>query len=166
MQHNVCWPVYSGPSGELSGSNVLGVSWRVAATDCIISTRAVYCVTFAESEPYSHSGMFVWMSVGHATAADCGSGRYCCCAAASAALADGVQRPRLLFLPLRTWRIVPYDLSIFLFALYKYAVSRCGCILMSCSSERSRQGMSLTNNLMINTCVLSFVYVKFQFCAV
>jgi len=23
-----------------------------------------YCVMFAESEPYCHSGMFVWMSVG------------------------------------------------------------------------------------------------------
>jgi len=26
-----------------------------------------FCVTFAESEPYCHSKMFVWMSVGHST---------------------------------------------------------------------------------------------------
>jgi len=70
----------------------------------------LYCVTFAEIEPYCHSGMFVWMSVGHATAAGRASGWCCCCAAASAALADGVSR---IFLPLRTWRIVPYDLFSF-----------------------------------------------------
>jgi len=64
----------------------------------LMPTPSVCCITFAESEPYCHSGMFVWMSVGHATAAGRASGRCCCCAAARSRQVDSGSRQTLLVL--------------------------------------------------------------------
>jgi len=127
---------------------------------------AVCCVTFAESEPYCHSILFVclsvWMSVGHSATYSlprlidhnqiwsAGIGLYlssnpCQPFWIPTSHTFGARGKICKISPIskRTWRIAPYDLSVCLCVCscveYCWSVWVCGftCVMIVCSTESS-----------------------------